>query len=244
MSIYDVYTNPNNAKYFIHGLTSHTIVIPSINSMVQTYTTIDYSNIVLGDCYLLIDYIFLDEDERTIFYRYKHEYLIEQIILFDQITLDSPNNLINVHINHPCKYMVWMAQPYNNVLNNDIFNYTDSYKYVKNAQVGKSIVTNETIVLNSRERISMREFQYFNYLQPYQCFPYGPAEGINVYSFSLFADKFQPSGSCNMGQIDDIQISLQLNSSISTNNNAVFKGFAVVYNILRIVNGLSGLLFV
>ena len=41
-------------------------------------------------------------------------------------------------------------------------------------------------------------------------FKYGLSEGINIYSFSLFPDEIQPSGACNMGQIDIIELKLRI----------------------------------
>lgn len=237
--------NIRNLKYFIKGLSSKTIVIPALNATPQLYPFTPTLDVSLSKCFLLVDYIFLDQDERLRFLKTKHDYLIEQVAILNEQVIESPNATINIDLTQPCKFLIWMVQDNNlREINKDIFNYTNSYKYKKDdAPIGKSLVLNETLLINGRERISFREYGYFNYIQPYQCFPYGPREGINVYSFSLFPDRLQPSGSCNMSMIDNIQIKLKLNTKISILNPATFKGYALSYNVLRIVNGLSGIVF-
>ena len=69
-------------------------------------------------------------------------------------------------------------------------------------------------------------------------------EGINLYSYSLEPDNYQPKGSCNFSKIDDLIIELTLSSLISYNNPALLRVYSYNYNVLRITNGLSGLAFV
>jgi hypothetical protein len=230
--------NIRNMKYSIKGAESGNMVMPAFNALSQTYPTPSVLDVSLGRCFLLVDYIFLDEEERMRFLQTKHDYLIEQVAVLNEQTIESSNAIVDIGIVQPCKFIVWMVR--SNYINS--FDYTDSYKY--STQGGKSLVLDETIIINSRERISFRPYAYFNYLQPYQCFPYAPPEGINVYSFSLFPDQFQPSGSCNMSMIDNIQIKLRLSSNVSINNAATFRGYALIYNVLRVANGLSGKVFV
>ncbi len=220
-------------KYLIKGIESNSFVMIEPNTIPYLYN-IDKPKISLVKCFLLIDYIYLDNDERKRFLEAKHDYLIEQVVKFNDETIESTNALINIDIGHPCKFLVWMIKL--NYLY-DMFNYTDNYLN------GKSLIRKETLLIAGKERISFRDYNYFNYVQPYQYFKFGPLEGINVYSFSLLPDKLQPAGSCNMGIFDNIQIKLNLNPIISINNPATFKGYATTYNILRIINGLAGIVF-
>jgi hypothetical protein len=242
--------NTTNMNYQIYGTTSKTFLTPKPLTTAKTNPGINLFNdntFHINKCYLLINYVYLDADERSKIMQAKHNYLIEQVERISAQPINTPNNLVNIGLTQPCKFLVWMVQ-YTYIKNlNDAFNYTNSYKYSLLNQggklIGKSIVKEETLLLNNTERISNREYQYFNYIQPYQLFPYPVNEGINVYSFSLSPHLLQPSGSCNMSQIDNIQIRLSLSSDINPNNTAIFSGYALVYNILRIVNGLSGLVF-
>lgn len=203
-------------------------------------------SIVIKDCFLLVNYIFLDADERLKFYRSNHEYIIDQLIYVGETSLDGPNRSVKMGLSHPCKLIVWVTQlAY--LLDktvNDTFNYTDSYLYTDTGTFsGSSLVRYATIQFNGHDRMSTRNNAYYNYVHPYQYFAYNPYEGIDIYSMSLLPSKLQPSGSCNMSKIDTVQINLTLSSIITTNNQAKFRGYAVVMNVLRIVSGLGGLVF-
>jgi hypothetical protein len=233
--------NNNNTSYYIYGLTSKHWLEPKKNTSAKTnlFNNINFS---ITKAFLLVDYIYLDDEERKKIMQSKQDFLIEKVENIEELPISSNNNLFKINLNYPCKFFVWTVQ-YNYIKdNNDPFNYTDSYKYINNKLVGKSLIQEETFLLNDKERISIRDYKYFNYIQPYQYFEHPINEGINVYSFSIFPYMIQPSGSCNMSQLDNIQIKFRTNN-ISLNNKARFRGFALVYNILRIVNGLSGLVF-
>jgi len=61
----------------------------------------------MDDCYLLIDYVYLDSEERKRFAQASHEYLIEQLQFTGPESLTSTNNKYRLNFNHPCKYVVW-----------------------------------------------------------------------------------------------------------------------------------------
>jgi hypothetical protein len=64
----------------------------------------------LSDTALLVDYIYLDSEERRRFAQVGHEYLIEQVQFGGQETLSGKNNKVKLDFNHPCKELVWVAQ--------------------------------------------------------------------------------------------------------------------------------------
>jgi hypothetical protein len=64
----------------------------------------------LSDSALLVDYIYLDSEERRRFAQVGHEYLIEQVQFGGQETLTGKNNKVKLDFNHPCKELVWVAQ--------------------------------------------------------------------------------------------------------------------------------------
>ena len=107
------------------------------------------------------------------------------------------------------------------------------------------------LLLNGHSRFSIREGDYFNYVQPYQHFTRTPNDGINVYSFSLNPEEHQPSGSCNMSRIDNVMLNLSLNSNESSSNfykewigNKTFvRLYTINYNVLRIMGGMGGLAY-
>ena len=62
----------------------------------------------MSDSYLLIDYVFLDSEERKRFAQASHEYLIEQLQFTGAESLtNNTNNKYRLNFNHPSKYLVW-----------------------------------------------------------------------------------------------------------------------------------------
>ena len=64
----------------------------------------------MADCYLLIDYVYLDSEERKRFAQASHEYLIEQLQFTGSESLTGSNSKYRLNFNHPSKYLVWVPQ--------------------------------------------------------------------------------------------------------------------------------------
>jgi len=97
---------------------------------------------------LYVDYIFLDTDERRKMAQNPHEYLIEQVQFTGDESVGSSSNKIKLNFNHPCKELIWVVQPDENVdycaslesgetlyktLGAQPFNYTDAIDALPNA---------------------------------------------------------------------------------------------------------------
>ena len=97
---------------------------------------------------LYVDYIFLDTDERKRMAQQPHEYLIEQLQFTGDESVGSSSNKIKLNFNHPCKELVWVVQPDDNVdycasvandeplcslLGAQPFNYTDALDVLPSA---------------------------------------------------------------------------------------------------------------
>jgi hypothetical protein len=61
----------------------------------------------MTDSFLVIDYVYLDSEERKRFAQASHEYLIEQLQFTGSESLTSVSNKYRLNFNHPCKYLVW-----------------------------------------------------------------------------------------------------------------------------------------
>jgi len=61
----------------------------------------------MADCELLIDYVYLDSEERKRFAQASHEYLIEQLQFTGSEAIQNSNFKVRLNFNHPCKYLVW-----------------------------------------------------------------------------------------------------------------------------------------
>ena len=66
-------------------------------------------DVKLRDAQLIIDYVYLDSEERKRFAQASHEYLIEQLQFTGSESLPSLNNKYRLNFNHPSKYLVWAS---------------------------------------------------------------------------------------------------------------------------------------
>lgn len=112
-------------------------------------------------------------------------------------------------------------------------------------------INHALIQLNGHDRFDVREGNYFNYVQPNQHHSRTPADGINVYSFGLYPEQHQPSGTCNLSRIDNTQLNVNFVSGTKTgepplnflNSDTQLYIFAFSYNVLRIMSGMGGLAY-
>jgi hypothetical protein len=115
-------------------------------------------------------------------------------------------------------------------------------------------IVSSRLQLNGKDRFQERDGVYFNYMVPYYYFRNTPADGVNIYSFSLNPIDIQPSGTINLGQVNTKELIIKLgkqNITTSTYFSNYFKGgtlriFTYSYTLLRISpsRNLVGLTFV
>ncbi|MDA7495609.1 hypothetical protein N8459_03770 [Nitrosopumilus sp.] len=109
---------------------------------------------------------------------------------------------------------------------------------------GQNPIITAKLQLNGQDRFSERQGDYFNYVQPKECFTRTPDEGINVYSFALDPEKLQPSGACNFSRIDNSTLLFVLsNATVEGTKTAKVRVYAKNYNVLRITSGMGGLAY-
>lgn len=230
----------NSTDYLIMGTTSKFYATPKLDTK-EMNINVNLLDLSLSKSFLYINYIYLDNDERIKFAKANHEYLIDCLQFEGDTEINNQNTKLNIGYTHPCKELIWCSQlkyiiskPYN-----DKFNYTNNVDSSK----GESLIKKSRLLLNGIQRTPSRSYKYYNYLQPYQSHSNNPSEGICVYSFSLFPEIYQPSGSCNFSKIDDIVLKITVDKQIDYSNPAIIKVYSLNYNVLRILNGLAGLAF-
>jgi hypothetical protein len=110
---------------------------------------------------------------------------------------------------------------------------------------GENPITQATIVLNNMDRFTPREGMYFNIVQNYRHHTNVPAPGINVYSFALKPEDFQPSGTFNFSKVEAAFLKMTLSANTTNNNTrlAKIRIYAVNYNIFRIMSGMGGMAY-
>lgn len=186
---------------------------------------------------------------------------IEQIPIIDNIII-SGELLTDEEISTPIEYLEFNLDnekiKFNR--NNEIYlfrsegssNYDVNIKlwnnYNKYINKKGLIIDEYAISINNYYIQSFIDYQFYNYLQPYQFFSNIPSNNLNTYSFSLYPEDLQPSGTINFSKIDEANLHLKINNNI---NNYLYKGesvliyiFASNYNIFRIISGIGGIVFI
>lgn len=189
-----------------------------------------------------VDYIHLDMDERRKFAETEHELLIHQLQFngSEYIARDINNGTIKLSLNHPVKELFWIH------INNE---YEQQNINTGNQLLDYSLPTSiETfseavLQLNGVDRFEKRISEYFRLVQSYQYHSRYTYKQIYSYSFSLNPENQQPMGSCNMSKFANINLHLEYNTINHSTTDMNLKVYAINYNVLRIMNGMAGVIF-
>ncbi len=236
------YGTVNTSKYKIYGNTTQFSIYPyTQQSVTKIITPLAYPQdqatqyLHLSDCYLLINFIYLDDDERLKFAQSKNDYLIDQLFYTEFNEVTGPMEMIELNVDNPAKFTIFLLQLAYQYNAKNYDNYVDT--------VNSNLITAATILLNDRERISFRNSKYFENVQQYQHVRNTGPTGVNLYSYGIEMNSTQPAGSCNMSKIETIKVKIQTKPILSTNNLGYFRSYTESHNILRISNGFGALLF-
>jgi hypothetical protein len=191
---------------------------------------------------LLVDYVYLDVEERRRMAQESHEYLIEQTQFNEDKGLTSGQNRVDLTFNHPVKELIWITQRSAN---------RDCRLAAADTQItplaGDSIIYDCSIQLNGQDRVPSLPGTYFRLVQPYQHHSGAPLGGLYMYSFAIRPEEHQPSGTCNFSRIDTATIVFSVDGNFAISNadsqNYDIRVYAINYNILRIMSGMGGLAY-
>jgi hypothetical protein len=198
------------------------------------------------DCKLYVDYIYLDTDEKRRIIQSSHEYLIEQVQMlnYEEIRTGDTSKKIDLFLKHPVKSLYW-------VISNDEYTTTGSVapnnqplEYDANNGIdNKDTFKTMKLLFNGSDRFTDRPAKYFRLTQPFQYFKCCPDKYIYSYTFALRPYDLQPSGSCNFSRIDNVKMNMTFNAETQTLTPSKLKVYAVNYNVLRVMNGMSSIVF-
>jgi hypothetical protein len=176
------------------------------------------TGVSIANTTLLVNYVYLDSEERKRFAQASHEYLIEQLQFtgVESVTVNKAEK-IRLNFNHPVKELVWAQE---------------------SAWSTFSAVTDSLLQLNGHDRFSSQPGAFFNYLQPHTHHTRTPSAGINVYSFALKPEEHQPSGTCNFSRIDNATLTVTTGAAGTS-----LYVYGVNYNVLRIMSGMGGVAY-
>jgi hypothetical protein len=232
-SNYQIYSLNNN--YYVNTV-QNAVEMLHINKQKNFAWT---NGLALIDAHLLIDFVYLDIDERIKFIKNNHEYLIDTLLFDNDKSITNNTSKIKLGYSHPCKELIFRARMDYLSANNVLQNSNYCVDYFKNSD----IITHVQLVMNGNLRLSARSSEYFSLVQNFQSHSNRPPKGVYCYSFALNPEDHQPSGTCNLSKIDDLQLNVTVDKAINYANQARIRIYAVCINIFRIINGQGGLAF-
>jgi len=178
------------------------------------------ANVTIANTTLLVNYIYLDSEERKRFAQASHEYLIEQLQFTGvESTTASASNKFRLNFNHPVKELVWVSAAAN-AASDTVVSCTDAL-----------------LQLNGHDRFSKQNGRFFESVQPHTHHTSSKA-GVNVYSFALNPEEHQPSGTCNFSRIDNATLTVTAGAGVAETYI-----YGVNYNVLRIMSGMGGVAY-
>lgn len=207
---------------------SHPSENVSISEFIQT-NNIGFNAIDI-DAYLECNFIFLDNDERRSIASQQIDMLVERTYRTEKGGVANNMN-IDLFISNPVKELVWFARRADINDTNEWINFTDK---------GNHIMQTAKLIWNGLDRIEEKEQYYFNKIQPYQHHTNSVIEGLYCYSFAIYPEKWQPSGSFNASAINKIQL---YTTSAQVDVGYTYTVYTLYYNVFRVIGGTGGMVF-
>ena len=189
------------------------------------------------------DYILLDTEERRKFAQTNHEYIIEQLqFAGDEFIAKTQNSISkSLNFNHPVKELFWLNIPNDNVQTNYLTGNQQLSYSLNNAEL--ETFSSAVLQLNGINRFDTRQANYFRLVQNYQFHSHFSSKNIYTYSFCIYPEKQQPTGSCNMSKITNANLYLDYYDINHSNQDMILKIYGLNYNVFRIMSGMGGLMF-
>ena len=231
--------------YFTFANLADMIISNGTSSITNPITTTG-GTVKFLDCKLYVDYIYLDTDEKRRIVQSSHEYLIEQVQMLnaEEIHANDTSRKIDLFLKHPIKSLYWVISNDQYTTTGTIGKNNQPLNYdADNAITNKDTFNTMRLLFNGSDRFTDRPAKYFRLTQPFQYFKCCPKKSIYSYTFALRPYDLQPSGSCNFSRIDNVKMNIIFNAATQTATSSKLKVYAVNYNVLRIMNGMSSVVF-
>jgi hypothetical protein len=183
-------------------------------------------------------FIYLDKEERDYFAKKSHDMLITQVTR-SVITNDTFN--YEFALSQPVKYIAFNANDYN-----------ATYASANTVAQGWTF----KLQINGNDIGETRSLPHWSsinqfYMTPFGYRPDGNISNVAVIPFCLDTAKLQPTGTINFSRIDTFRLiapsTTRFKNSTTPGNGIVNINcsyfYAVNYNILRIQNGMAGIMY-
>jgi hypothetical protein len=195
-------------------------------------------------------------EEQTYFLSKKHNYVVPIIkeLPFTKFSYTSTGKTqeIPLELRNPVKFLVFYLQREDNLNNRDYYNMTyddvittsDSTN-IPTASINSHLLDRFNLSVDSIDLLDRIPGKIMNNMELMTKFKNNTTHLIYVYSFAMFPNELQPSGTLNFSHFKNQYIKLNLCDPNKFNNkNIIFKGYYSSYNILTIEDGLTGFRYV
>ena len=181
-----------------------------------------------------VTYVYLDQQERDKFSSSHFEQLIVQTQQY--FKTDSKQICrIPLSFNHPTLELIFCVRRQCQERCNNFGNFS--------GVDGRDPITHAELLLNTTSRFGKKGALYLRGVVPYQCHSNIPEAYIYCMSFALNPESsLEPSGSCNLSRIDNIELVLDMQSALANETYTVFV-FSRSWNLMRFREGVAGAAF-
>nr|QFG73611.1 MAG: major capsid protein [Megaviridae environmental sample] len=206
----------------IIALTNTIVKIVLQMSELETCIINPHPNITCGNMKIrsLIDYIYLDLEERKKFINSKHEIIVKRVQMTKQYTFQDSR--FNMNGFSDCIVDVfWLVEEKGN-----------PWKFIP--------MDNTQLWGQSQPLCASESSIYYTCLVPTAKYQRTPSMPVHMYSFALYPLDLQPSGCLNYSRLDTKY--LQLGDNVDTSNIVIYM-YVRSFNILRVMSGQAGYAF-
>ena len=181
-----------------------------------------------------VTYVFLDSQERDKFSSSHFEQLVVQTQHYFK-TESKQICRIPLSFNHPTLELIFGVRRQCQERCNNWGNLS--------GVDGRDPITHAELLLNTTSRFGKKPALYWRGVVPYQHHSNLPEAFIYCMCFALNPESsLEPSGSCNLSRIDNIELVLDMQSALTNESYSVFV-FARSFNLMRYREGVAGAAF-
>jgi len=174
---------------------------------------------------IITEYVYLAEPEINWFKKSQIDYLVQQCQYqeFD-LAAQFTTAIFNLEFINPIRELFFIVQ----LSGTTPYEYSDLNSLAMNFNASEAFTADVTDAL------------YLNSLEPFEHYPNYPTRQFYMYSFTNQANTPRPYGQVNFSRIRDIFLQVNTNAYSSPKQLRVI---GINYNILRIKDGIAGLMF-
>jgi hypothetical protein len=168
----------------------------------------------IHEMYIFTEVIFLSDAERQYMAKNELTYIIGQVQSLGAQTVAAASReaRLDLTFNHPTKELLWFGRTDTNTTAQNWFNFVGQEP---TGEFTGELFKQATLKLNNNNRFENQMPQYFRIIQNNHHHSRIPDKHIYVYSFALYPESFQPSGSCNFSRLDSTRLYLTFTDPLS-----------------------------